>query len=228
MKLVKAVFQVICAILFLLLVLACSGATTGLTTSDLCESLTKIATPENKILFWGSIILLQLAAMKWIDGLWNIVFSLLSIMLMAELVMIAGGLQPAVSTPLMTELQNIGATGIVKQYPAAYWLIPTLWMIACLCAREQARVFITAVICYLLWLLLTWLGAMGVSTWLSMGEPAPRRLADLLRENPWLTAAVPGFFLLVYAVLTALFETCLPRSKKQTAKEPEKKEQEEK
>lgn len=221
MTMVKAVFQVIFAILFLLLAQVCCNATNGLTTANLIEGLQQVANADNTVLLWGSVVILQLAVMRWLGGVWNVIFSLLSIALMVELVAIAGGVEAAVTAPLYAELKGMGLADITKLYPAAYWLIPTLWLLACLSARDQVRVFITAVVCYLLWLLLTWLGAMGTSTWLSMGEPAPEQLADIARANPWLPSAVPGFFLLVYAELTAIFEACLPHRKKDKAPKKE-------
>ena len=220
MTMVKAVFQVICAILFLWLAQVCSNVASGLTTPGLIEGLQQVVIVNNEVLLWGSVVILQLAAMRWLGGIWNVIFSLLSIALMVELVAIAGGVEAAITAPLFAELKAMGLAELDKHYPVAYWLIPTLWLLACLSARDQVRVFITAVVCYLLWLLFTWLGALGTTTWLSMGEPAPAQLADIARANPWLPSAVPGFFLLVYAELTAIFEACLPHQKK--AKEPKK------
>ncbi len=214
MNIAKAVFRVICAVLFTLLVLACSDACSGLTAGELWSGLKTAATEHHEWLMWSAIAALQLVLMRWLGGLWNVVFSLLSILLMAELVMLAGNLQAAITAPLYAELADAGAGDIVSRYPVAYWLIPVLWFIACLCAPNQVRVFITAVVCYLLWLLLSWLFILGVTTWLGMGEPAPAQLASLFSASPWLTAAVPGCFLFIYAELMALFEACLSSRKK--------------
>lgn len=214
MKIAKAAFQVLCAVLFTLLVLACSDADRGLTAEGLWNGILSAATEHTEWLMWGAIAALQLVLMRWLGGLWNVVFSLLSVLLMAELIMLAGNLQAAITTPLFNELSAAGAGDIVSRYPVAYWLIPMLWFISCLCAPNQVRVFITAVVCYLLWLFLSWLVTLGVNTWLGMGEPAPAQLASLFSASPWLTAAIPGCFLLIYAELMAIFEACLGSRRK--------------
>lgn len=214
MKMAKAALQVICTVLFLLLALACCGAADGLTTGELWNTLQESAVSRCNLLMWCGILALQLVLMRWLGGVWNVVFSLLSIALMAELVMLAGGMKAAVTTPLYPLMSDAGLAQLTSAYPVLYWLIPTSWFIACLCARDQVRVFITAVACYLLWLLLTWLLSLGVNTWLGMGEPAPEQLANLFRAYPWLPSAIPGAFLLIYAELMAVLEACLPKIKK--------------
>jgi hypothetical protein len=47
-----------------------------------------------------------------------------------------------------------------------------------------------------------------------MGEPAPAQLAELFRAHSWLPAALTGLFLLVYALLMAIFESFLRGRKK--------------
>ncbi|MBQ7023412.1 MAG: hypothetical protein IJN29_07520 [Akkermansia sp.] len=213
MKLAKAALQLICTVLFLLLALSCCGATDGLTTGELWNTLQETAVRHANILLWCGILALQLVLMRWLGGIWNVVFSLLSIALMAELIMLAGGMQAAVTAPCYDLLSEAGLAQLTTAYPVLYWLVPTLWFLACLCAHDQVRVFITAVACYLLWLLLTWLLSLAVNTWLGMGDPAPEHLANLFRAYPWLTSAIPGAFLLIYAELMAVLEACLPKKK---------------
>ena len=224
MRAAKAIFQVICIVLFVWLVLACRDGSTGMTSAELWENLTQLGPTGGEVLMWGAIIALQLSVMKWMGGVWNILFSLLSMLLMGELVMIAAGLQGAVTTPVYTELQAAGFADIGEKFPVIYWLLPLLWFTACLCARDQVRVFITAIVCYLLWLVLTMLCNLMVTAWLGTTDPAPAQMADVFRNSPWLTAALPGAFLLIYAGLMALFEACiphLPRRKKKEESEPQ-------
>lgn len=220
MKAAKAIFQVVCIILFVWVAMACRNGSDGLTSGELWDGLANPGTSGGEVLVWGAIIALQLAVMKWLGGVWNVLFSLLSMLLMGELVMLAAGLPSAITTPVYTELQAVGLADISEKLPILYWLIPTLWLLACLCARDQVRVFITAVVSYLLWLILTLLCNLGVTAWQGTANPAPEQLADVFRNSPWLSAALPGAFLLIYAVLMALFEACIPHFSRKKSKAP--------
>lgn len=220
MKILMALFRILCTILLVLLYLACKDAVSGLSADELWQRLTAHAVSDWQILAWAAGISLVLSLVRSLDIVWNVVFSALTFLLMAELVLIAAGLPAAITPHLHAYLAESGNfTGEIGNYPVFWWLIPSLWLVACLCARNQVAVFLTGVVCYGLWLLLTWLLTLGVNTWLSMGEPAPAQLADLFRAHSWLTAALTGTFLLVYALLMAVFESFL-RSSNRKAEQP--------
>ena len=210
MKILVALFRILCSVLLVLLALALQHITCSMTFGELWQQITAHACADWQILAWAAGAALVLSLIRSLGIVWNVIFSLLTFMLMAELVMIAAG-PGAAFTPQICKL--IDAAGYIKQMPDILWLIPVLWLVGCLCARNQVSVFLTAVVCYLLWLLFTWLLTLGVNTWLSMGKPAPEMIADLFRGNSWLPAAITGTFLLVYALMMAIFEAFLRRKK---------------
>lgn len=210
MKILVALFRILCSVLLVLLVLALQHITCSMTFGELWQQITAHASADWQILAWTAGIALVLSLVRSLGVVWNVIFSLLTFMLMAELVMIAAGPEAAF-TPQICKL--IDAAGYIKTIPDVVWLVPLLWLVGCLCARNQVSVFLTAVVCYLLWLLLTWLLTLGVNTWLGMGRPSPEMIADLFRGNSWLPAAITGTFLLVYALMMAIFEAFLRRKK---------------
>lgn len=214
MKILMALFRILCSVLLVLLVLACKDATAGLQAGELWQQLTAHAVSDWQVLAWAAGIALVLSLVRSLDIAWNVIFSALTFLLMTELILIAAGMSAAITPQLYALVDSAGYAGVLNQYPVFWWLIPSLWLLGCLCARNQVAVFLTGVVCYGLWLLLTWLLALGVNTWLSMGEPAPAQLAELFRAHSWLPAALTGLFLLVYALLMAIFESFLRGRKK--------------
>lgn len=211
MKILVALFRILCSVILVLLALALQHVTCSMTFGELWQQLTAHACSDWQILAWAAGAALVLSLIRCLGIVWNVIFSLLTFLLMAGLVLIAAGPEAAF-TPQICKL--IDAAGYIKQMPDILWLIPVLWLVGCLCARNQVSVFLTAVVCYLLWLLFTWLLTLGVNTWLSMGKPSPEMIADLFRGNSWLPAAITGTFLLVYALMMAIFEAFLRRKKK--------------
>ncbi len=215
MKILMALFRILCSVLLVLLFLACKDVAAGLQAGELWQQLTTHAVSDWQVLAWAAGISLVLSLVRCLDIAWNVIFSALTFLLMAELVLIAAGLPAAITPQLHAYLAEVGNfTGEIGNYPVFWWLVPSLWLVGCLCARNQVAVFLTGVVCYGLWLLLTWLLTLGMNTWLSMGEPAPAQLAELCRAHNWLPAALTGTLLLVYALLMAIFESFLRRRKK--------------
>lgn len=213
MAIVKTSSQVLLLILLVMLASACQDAVTGLTSSELWKNFLNMLSSSPAKYGWIIIIALQFFAMKWLGGVWNVIFSIMSFLLLAELVMIAGGLEAAITPKFFELMKAAGYADISVKFPVIYWLVPVLWLLSCFCAKDQVRVFLTAICCYALWLLLSWVLGSGVDTWLSMGRPQPEGLADSFRMAPWLSSALPACFLLIYALMMAIFEACIKRSK---------------
>ncbi len=219
MKILLPLSRIIFTILLVLLVLACLNATTGLQAGELWQQLLAQAEANWQILAWTAGIAIVLSLVRALDITWNVVFCLLTFALMAELILITAGMKAAVTSPLYATIEAGGYTDIMSRFPVYWWLIPTVWLVACLCSRNQVTVFLTGVVCYALWLLLTWLLAATINMWLGMGRPSPESLATLFRNYVWLPSAMTGTFLLVYSLLMSLFEPFL-RGKKNKATPP--------
>lgn len=213
MAIVKTSSQVLLLILLVMLASACQDAVTGLTSSELWKNFLNMLSNSPAKYGWIIIIALQFLAMKWLGGVWNVIFSIMSFLLLAELVMIAGGLEAAITPKFFELMKAAGYADISVKFPVIYWLVPVLWLLSCFCAKDQVRVFLTAICCYALWLLLSWILGSSVDTWLSMGRPQPEGLAASFRMAPWLSSALPACFLLIYALMMAIFEACIKRSK---------------
>ncbi len=216
MKILMPLSRIIFTILLVLLVLACQNATTGLQAGELWQQLLAQAEINWQILAWTAGIAIVLSLIRALDIAWNVVFSLLTFALMAELILITAGMEVAITSPLYATIEAAGYTDAMSRFPVYWWLIPTVWLVACLYSRNQVAVFLTGVVCYALWLLLTWLLALTINMWLGMGRPSPESLAELFRNYVWLPSAMTGAFLLVYSLLMAIFESFLRGKKPNT------------
>lgn len=210
---IKPAAQIFCLILLAVIAQACISGGSSLDAWRVKCGLEIVAEEQRGMIFWVGVIALQLVAMQWAGAIWNVLLSLLTIILTAGLVMLAVS-QKAAVTPVLYEQMNAFRLGdLLSLYPAALWLVPTMWFIACLCAQEQVRTFCTAIICYGLWLALSAACFIGLQHWQAMDNPP---MADILRNFtccPWLASALPGVFLLLFALLMALTEGLIPRKR---------------
>lgn len=209
----KTVFQVLFLIILFLIGMSCAYGGARLDAWRLWCGFMETVQGHREMLLWASVIALQFGIMKWTGALWNILFSLMSILLIAWLVMLSAGQEAAVTSVLYDQMDAMLLGNALSRYPALLYLVPVLWFVACLCAQEQVRTFCTALICYGLWHALTAAGTAGLRYWQAMENPPH---ADALQNFiccPWLTAAIPGCFLLLYALLMAASEAAFPRKR---------------
>ena len=93
MAIVKTSSQVLLLILLVMLASACQDAVTGLTSSELWKSFLNMLSNSPAKYGWIIIIALQFLAMKWLGGVWNVIFSIMSFLLLAELATAGGSWQ---------------------------------------------------------------------------------------------------------------------------------------
>lgn len=210
---VKYLVQAIFLAALALVILACGCGGSSLDAWRVWCGLKIAVSDHGGALLWAAAFALQLAAMKWTGAVCNAIFSLLSFALMAWLVLLAAGQEAAVTPTAYEQMTAAGLGEIAAMYPALHWLLPALWLAACLCAQEQMRTFCTAIACYGLWQALTAACVAGLRYWEGMDAPP---CADILRNVaccPWLAALLPGCFLLVFALLMAVSEAIFPHSR---------------
>lgn len=174
---------------------------------------------------WVSItagVLLLCALLRLLDMAWNVAFCLSSVLVLFCGLWAVWG--PVVALPLpvqdnalMTQLCTLPQT-----YPVPALIVAGVFAMGWLTSTAPFRIAFTTVVSFGLWYGLTTLMHWGIVTrWADTPTPAQPELLAMVLANPWMIAALPGAFFLVYAVLVAFFETFLTSSKKKAPKTEE-------
>lgn len=209
----KTVFRILCLILLFIAGMACAYGGTRLDSWRLWCGLKITLLDHQQTLLWAAVFALQAGVMKWTGAIWTVLFSLLSFLLLAWMVMLTAGQEAAVTSLLYEQMDAVQLGDVLSRYPVMLYLVPILWFMACLCAREQVRTFCTALICYGLWHALTTACLAGIQRWQAMEQPPCADILQNIACCPWLAAAIPGCFLLLYALLMAAGDAVFPRRK---------------
>lgn len=214
MKVLASLSRVVFSIV-VLLALACylqSAPTIGL--ANFCDSIT----PEQlltmlsgfntvSVLFVIILLLGMLPFTRVLEAVWNVVFCASIIALLAMGLYEFGG-------PLIALPKALYGNDAVNQFcqavstyevPVAITLF--IFITGWLCASACGRVAITAVVSYGLWYGITSFFSYAVQLWANSDSPSMPEALHMVQSTPWIIAAVPGAFFLIYALFMAFFET---------------------
>ena len=164
------------------------------------------------------ILLTIFSITRILDAIWNTLFCA------SILVLIASGLYtlagPGIALPsalVHNEAVNQFCQSFTAyEIPLAITLL--IFIAGWVCASACGRVAITAVISYALWYGVTEFFTYASQLWANNASPALPEALYLVQGTPWILAAVPGAFFLIYALLMACFETYIGNGKKKAAK----------
>lgn len=164
------------------------------------------------------ILLTIFSITRILDAIWNTLFCASIIVLIASgLYTLAG---PGIALPsalVHNEAVNQFCQSITAyEIPLAITLI--IFVSGWVCASACGRVAITAVISYALWYGVTELFTYASHIWANNAAPALPEALSMIQGTPWILAAVPGAFFLIYALLMACFETYIGNGSKKAAK----------
>lgn len=230
MKVLASLLRVVFSIL-VLLALACymqSAPTVSLNefynSLDPAQILNMLCSFNAVTVSLGVILLLGIFSFtRVLEAAWNVVFCASILVLLAlGLYTICG---PAIALPQAlchnTTVNQICQAAAGYEVPIA--IITLIFIAGWFCASACGRVAITAVVSYGLWYGLTALFTYAVHLWGSSENPAMPEALSMMQSTPWVIAAVPGAFFLIYALFMAFFETFIsnksPKSEKVPAKE---------
>ena len=168
------------------------------------------------------VLLTIFSITRILDAIWNTLFCA------SILVLIASGLYtlagPGIALPsalLHNEAVNQFCQNIAAyEIPLAITLV--IFVAGWVCASASGRVAITAVISYALWYGVTELFTYASHLWANNATPALPEALYMIQGTPWILAAVPGAFFLIYALLMACFETYMGNNSKKAPKEQTK------
>lgn len=177
------------------------------------------------LLFVVILLLGMLPFTRVLEAVWNVVFCASVLLLLAIGLYETGG--PLIALPKV--LHDNDAINQLCQAITSYEVplaITVLVFIAgWLCASACGRVAITTVVSYGLWYATTAFFTYAVQLWANSDSPRMPEALNMVQGTPWIVAAVPGAFFLIYALFMAFFETFIStKSAKRADKQDEKEE----
>lgn len=214
MKVMAILFRVVFSIIVLLSLACYQTVSPTISLGDFCSSIDieQVASLFKGVNIYtislGLILLLGiLSCTRILEAAWNVVFCA-SIIILA-----AGGLYawwgPQIALPSVLShneaVTQLCQSMLTYEVPIAITLL--IFVAGWICAPSCGRVAITAVISYALWYGLTAFFTYIVKLWAGSTEPVMPEALALVENSPWVVAAVPAAFFLIYALLMAFFET---------------------
>lgn len=226
MKLLASLFRVVFSII-VLLALACylqNAPTIGL--ANFCESISaeqllSILSGFNTVSVLFVIILLlgMLPFTRVLEAVWNVAFCASVLALLAIGLYEIGGPFIALPKALYNNDAVIQLYQSVSSYEVPVTLTLLIFIAGWFCASACGRVAITAVVSFGLWYAITSFFTYAVQLWANSESPRMPEALHMVQSTPWIVAAVPGAFFLIYALFMAFFETFIQTK---TAKASEK------
>lgn len=148
-----------------------------------------------------------LAIARLLGMVWNVVFFVSLLAFLVECLSLTIGIDWGVpsslrSLALLQPMQNVAA-----HFPAMMFLVPLACVLSCFCSRTPGRIISYTLFCYLLWYAASELLAWLVSLWADMEAPCLPELLHMIQAYPWLGAALPGIFFLLFCLLMALLDS---------------------
>ena len=225
MKALAILFRLVFSILVLMAVTCYLQVSPTTTLSEFCNSINSSALLDQLCginyltVSLALVILLTIFSItRILDAIWNTLFCA------SILVLIASGLYtlagPGIALPsalVHNEAVNQFCQSFTAyEIPLAITLL--IFIAGWVCASACGRVAITAVISYALWYGVTEFFTYASQLWANSASPALPEALYIVQGTPWILAAVPGAFFLIYALLMACFETYIGNGKKKAAK----------
>lgn len=225
MKALAILFRLVFSIIVLMAVTCYLQVSPTTTLSEFCNSINSSALLDQLCginyltVSLALVILLTIFSItRILDAIWNTLFCA------SILVLIASGLYtlagPGIALPsalVHNEAVNQFCQSFTAyEIPLAITLL--IFIAGWVCASACGRVAITAVISYALWYGVTEFFTYASQLWANSAAPALPEALYIVQGTPWILAAVPGAFFLIYALLMACFETYIGNGKKKAAK----------
>lgn len=225
MKALAILFRVVFSIIILLACAFYLQVSPTATLGQYCDSLNtdsllSMLSSVNAVTV-SLVVILILGIFSWarlLDAVWNVLFCASILILLAGGLYVAFG--PGIALPSAiyhNEAVNQFCQPLTTyQVPLA--IITLIFVAGWLCASACVRVAITAVVSYGLWYGITELFSYIVYLWGNSDTPAMPEALNMVQGTPWVIAAVPAAFFLIYALLMAFFETYITHAPAQAAK----------
>ena len=230
MKALAILFRLVFSILVLLATACYLQVSPTTTLSQFCSGDCASALAEQLCGFnWLTIslalvvVLTIISFTRLLDAVWNMLFSASIVLLLAAGLYSFCG--PGIALPNAL-YHNEAVNQFCRSLPGyeipiaiASLIFVGGWLSASACGR----VAITTVVSFALWYGITEFFTYTTHLWANSASPALPEALNMVQSSPWILAAVPGAFFLIYALLMAFFETYIGGTiRKKAAKATEK------
>ncbi len=219
MKILGIFFRLLCALLVLLAIVTYIDGSLQISVNQFLAAFT----PEHiqaiaDAHHWLPIAagaLLVLALIRCMPLVWNLTYALATLLFFVEVTLMLAGPELALPSPA----RGLGWQAVVGDatatYPVAALMIPVLCIIGCFCSTAPVRIAWTSLLSWVLCYGVAELLYLAMLRWQAMEEPFLPEALEMLQQFPWVLAALPGVFFVQYVLFMALFETFIPRGRKQ-------------
>lgn len=172
--------------------------------------------------------LLVLAVLRIQELIWNVAYAAAAILFLG--LGLCSILDPGIALPTAIESNRavLDFCNLPQSYPIPSIVIIAIFAMGWLCSTAPFRIMFTCVLSVALWYGCSEVFSYMVGMWAKSPNPTMPELLHAIQSAPWIIAAIPGAFFLVYALLTSFIETFISRREEDRRKRVEEKATEEK
>lgn len=215
MKILGIFFRLIYSLLILIALGLYAQAPSGVSLESYSLLITTDALLEMFTTFnWVSVlsvILIALACLRILDMVWNVLFCMSTILVTVCSLYLAFGAGIALPTPLDGNSWVESFCALPQNFPVPALIIVCIFAIGWLIATASLRIAITSLVSYILWYICSEMFHYIVYLWSEAPHPSMPEVLHTLQAAPWIAAAIPGAFFLIYALVMSFFETFISR-----------------
>ena len=204
---------ILLTLIFLILIVCFHAVGDALTSARVIEGVKLFCASDKLIITLGILIILQIIAMNCSGFIMEQLLTLFSILLFAEMATIALGPEISLTSELQQLAAGVGQPNPLKANPALYWLIPLVWFLSLLGAKHQVRAFCSALVCYVLWLVLSPIVQTAVADWAASDSDILPQLKGLMDGAAWMPSLILGAFFLLFSLILSILDNIIPDKK---------------
>lgn len=225
MKVLASLLRVVFSIIILLMLTCYLQTKPTISLSEFCASIAPTQLLHELSGFNATTVLLVIIILlgilpfgRILEAVWNMLFCVAILMLLACGLYAIGGPGAALPRALYHNLEVNQFMMTLASYEVPIALATLIFIIGWLCASACGRVAITTVVSYGLWYGLTEFFTFLVQQWADSSTPRMPEALHMVQNSPWILAAIPAAFFLIYALLMAFFETYIDKTSKSGTK----------
>ena len=170
-----------------------------------------------------AVILLILALLRIQEIVWNVAYAVAFILFVGFA--LCSFMDPVTALPTAIESNRtvLDFCALPQSYPIPAIIITAIFAMGWLCSTAPFRIMFTCVLSVALWYGCTEVFQYMVNMWAKSPNPTMPELLHAIQSAPWIIAAIPGAFFIVYALLTSFIETFISRREEKRKEKAEKK-----
>ncbi len=225
MKVLASLLRVVFSIIILLMLTCYLQTKPTISLSEFCTSIDPAQLVHELSGFNATTVLLVIIILlgilpfgRILEAAWNMLFCVAILMLLECGLYALGGPGVALPRALYHNLEINQFMMSLVSYEVPITLATLIFIVGWLCASACGRVAITTVVSYGLWYGLTEFFTFLVQQWADSSTPRMTEALHMVQNSPWILAAIPAAFFLIYALLMAFFETYIDKTSKSDTK----------